>query len=125
MIDVTFQLLIYFIVTATFRQAEGQIPGSLPADLGQVQQKVTVEPMRVVLMPGLTDDRAVQYRIDGSQPTDSPAVLYDRLQARKEVTPDPTLVIAAHPRVRWEYVVEAFNQAVRAAYEKISFQVAR
>ncbi len=36
MIDVTFLLLIYFLLTTTFRQDEGQLPGTLPGKVTHV-----------------------------------------------------------------------------------------
>lgn len=125
MIDVTFQLLIYFLLTATFREAEGQIPGSLPQTAGVTAgQKAEFEPTKVLLVPIGTSDELVEYRIEGGEATQDAEKLYQDLRVRKEQL-DAPLVISVNPRVRWEYVVEAFNQAVRAEYEDIGFVVAR
>jgi biopolymer transport protein ExbD len=121
MIDVTFQLLIYFLLTATFREAEGQIPGSLPNTSGVTAgQKVEFEPTKVHLVPRGVSNELVEYRIEGGEASSDPQKLYEDLRIRKEQL-DAPLVIQVNKEVRWEFVVEAFNQAIRAEYEDIGF----
>ena len=53
MIDVTFQLLLFFLLTFQFREREGQIPGSLPntGQGGQADQVELLVPIRISLRP--------------------------------------------------------------------------
>ena len=124
MIDVTFQLLIYFIVTATFRQAEGLIPGSLPSDLGMVDPKPRPEvPVTVTLVPQGTG--GIQYQLDAADPTQDAATLFSMLRDRREAAPGAPLIVAVHPSVLWQYVVEAYNQGYRAEFKEVGFRYER
>ena len=84
MIDVTFLLLLYFLLTSTFRKDEGQIPGTLPATTGQSVEKPlqhkTIK-IRIAAM-GLFRDQ-VQYTI-GSKSLNDSRRLYDLLLRRWE-----------------------------------------
>lgn len=128
MIDVTFQLLLYFLLTSTFRENEGLIPGSLPAQGGVAAKQVTpLKPIRIMLVPssgedGGYNDKAL-YDVDNLQPVDSPAELYKLLLGRKKAvrSDEVPVVIHAPAEVRWRFVVEAFNAAVHAKFRNIGF----
>jgi len=126
MIDVTFQLLLFFILTCEFRESEGMIPGTLP-NKGSVAQQVSdtppPDPITVKVMPGMSRDRAT-YEMTGvgtaiPTPTELGALLKQRQEAinSKEVP----VVILPMQDVPWKFVVEAFNQAKRAEFKKIGF----
>jgi len=125
MIDVTFQLLIYFMLTTTFSQAEGQIPGSLPkAGTGGVSLKQELKPpIHIQIRPVGTFKEGVVYEMIGSHGLmKNGQELYGSLIARKErVGAGTPVVIKARSDVRWQYVVEAFNQAVQAEFQNIGF----
>ncbi len=122
MIDVTFQLLIYFLVTSSFIPDEGQIPGSLPSNKG----RATTSPVKPVELSvdesGDMTNETARYTISGRSTTD-PEELYNRLLARRKGKGDKLpLVIKVSPRCKWRFVVEAFNQGTRAKYMKIGFK---
>jgi biopolymer transport protein ExbD len=124
MIDVTFQLLIFFLLTATFREQEGQIPGSLPAKGGiAAGETVQLEPLFVVIKPGGSDRSSCLYEITSSKVAmESADQLYEALMARRrQLKAEEPLIIRPRPNVRWQFVIEAFNQAVRADYKNIGF----
>ena len=109
MIDVTFLLLTYFLLTTTFRQAEGQLPGTLPGP-PEPPVKTTI-PLQVRAVGA--DCESAVYSL-GGEPLRSPQELADSLQARRERTgKNAIVVIKAGRAVRWRYVVEACNQAAR------------
>ena len=120
MIDVTFQLLIYFLITATYIPDEGQIPGSLPSNHGNPTTS-PVRPVELSVSEGsdMTGETA-SYTLGGRSTTD-PDELYKRLVARRTSDKHP-LVIKVSPRCKWRFVVEAFNQGTRANYKKIGFK---
>jgi biopolymer transport protein ExbD len=117
MIDVTFLLLTYFLLTTTFRQAEGQLPGTLPGP----------EPIMPVKMISLhvhasgTDLQSVVYSVGGDDtPLRSPQELEGFLQAERDwIGPEATATVIIHAgrAVRWRYVVEACNQATKASFQ--------
>ncbi len=128
MIDVTFQLLLFFMVTFTFRDAEGLIPGTLPehGETAQAKSVTDQPPIRVVvrLAPGGGGAVGAVFEFKGESQTMLHAEqLFQRLQTKREVAGSAQTPVVIEPRgdVPWEHVVNAFNQAVRAKFEKIGF----
>jgi biopolymer transport protein ExbD len=121
MIDVTFQLLLYFLLTSTFQPDEGQIPGSLPAKGGAASPR---PPIRIVLRPRGVNHEYVTYEVDNLPAIDKQEELFRMLKARQNsgsVTDETPVQIRPWTSVRWKYVVAAFNAAVRARYKNIGF----
>jgi biopolymer transport protein ExbD len=112
MIDVTFLLLTYFLLTTTFRQAEGQLPGTLPGD-GPVELNIVRVDVRAV---GENCQSAVYSIVGQNKPIRSPRELVESLRAQGRG--ENTIVeIQAGRAVRWRYVVEAYNQAAAADFK--------
>ena len=124
MIDVTFQLLLFFLQTMEFREDEGTIPGSLPQKGPSVaSEKTPLKPVRITLRPVGQMGEGVVYEMSGwGLRIESAPDLYEKLMARRSQLGDE-IPILIHPLsdVRWEFVVEAFNQAVRARFKNIGF----
>ncbi|HDZ20534.1 hypothetical protein LCGC14_0471160 [marine sediment metagenome] len=125
MIDVTFQLLLFFILTFTFRESEGLIPGALPKrGTGGVSARQTLnKPIRIRIIAVDARKRAV-YEIEGvNERIEDPEKLYKILIGRQEVlkSKEGPVIIKPDAVVRWQYVVEVFNQAVRARFKTIGF----
>ncbi len=126
MIDVTFQLLLFFILTTQFRQAEGYIPGTLPrADAPAARAvKRIYRPVRINLRAA-ADGEGVIYQVAGAAEgrIDGPGQLHEHLAAYRDRigSPQVPIIIAPDRGVRWRYVVEAFNAAVRAKFTRVGF----
>ena len=121
MIDVTFQLLLFFLLTFTFREAEGQIPGRLPVGDVTQGQDVKVDPIFVVIRPA--GDQAI-YEMSGvNVGIHGPEELYRTLMGRQKALSSKEVPVVIKPRgdVAWQHVVEAFNQAIRAKFTNIGF----
>jgi len=124
MIDVTFLLLLYFLLTTTFRQEEGQIPGTLPEKAGiSAGDVVPLEPIRLTLRPTGPQRNGCIYEMSGYiTAIDNAEQLYEALIGRRQILSDEVpVVIQPRPDVNWRYVVEAFNQSVRAKFKNIAF----
>ena len=121
MIDVTFLLLLFFLLTFTFRQAEGVIPATLPGPPVPGPDPVWVV-VDVVPPLGMLDGDGVAFFIENDR-FDNAESLYVALERRQEVlqSTGEAVVIKPAPGVRWQHVVDAFSQGVRAKYKKISF----
>ena len=126
MIDVTFQLLIFFLLTTTFRPAEGQIPGTLPQ---QGQGGVSAEerldrPINITIYPAGVDTVAYEVEGLGHRITEAQK-LYEALMSRqtKVGTQGTKVPVVIKPlgSVQWRWVTEAFNQSVRARFENVGF----
>ncbi len=124
MIDVTFLLLVFFLLTFTFREAEGQIRGALPAtDPGRPSWASIDLHVRPAGPAG--QDGVFELVGDAGVITD-PTELYSRLAARRVVLSDESAVtIRPVWSVRWQHVVEAFNQAVRADFQNVNIAPSR
>lgn len=126
MIDVTFQLLLFFIMTFEFRQSEGMIPGTLPTGPivdPRVLPPLPVDPIRIRLIPS-ADRLSASYEMSGIPAAiRSPGQLGELLRSRQEQIGSREVPIVIFPSddVPWKYVVEAFNQAKKARFEKIGF----
>lgn len=124
MIDVTFQLLLYFLLTTTFRIEEGQIPGTLPQKGGiSAGDVVQLQPVRVTLRASGADRMNCVFEVSGHNVgMSTPAELYNVLMARKRnISDELPVIIMPRADVRWRFVVEAFNQVVRAKFKEIGF----
>ncbi len=128
MIDITFQLLLFFILTTQFRMAEGQIPGTLPqGQASGVSVADIYKPIEIHLRPRVDSDGSVEtvlYEVSGSAgPIKSPDRLYRQLLARSEHlgTTEAPVIIKASSVVPWQYVVEAMNAANRAKFKRIGY----
>jgi biopolymer transport protein ExbD len=121
---VTFQLLLYFLVTAQFREEEGGIPGTLP-NKGGVSETTDDprQPIRITIEPAGEFAKAAQFVIGNRPPTPDREVLQRILVGERQAAGDdpPALVIQPFGDVRWQYVVEVFNAAVKARFEEIGF----
>jgi len=125
MIDVVFNLLLFFVLTATFRQAEGQIAGTIP-ELGSfggaVAAVVELDPLPVVIHRPATEDQQDVFVVGGF-PVRGGDELYEHLLNRKRIlgSDEVPIIIRPGPDVPWQFAVDAFNQAVRAKFKKIGF----
>ena len=126
MIDVTFQLLLFFLLTCEFRESEGNIPGTLPAKgtlANPTPDTPPPEPVQIRIRPS-ANRAAASYEMTGVNVViNSPSELFSHLKSRQEQlqSDEVPIVILPSPDVPWEFVVEAFNQAVRARFRKIGF----
>jgi biopolymer transport protein ExbD len=117
LIDVFLFLIIFFLLSCQFHQSEGTIPANLP-NLGGPEGGLAPDPIRV----GLSrqgDGVLIEVRQAGRK-LESMAALYEHLQSQS-ARYGPTIPVLIQPRqgVRWGFVVDAFNQAVRAGFQKV------
>jgi biopolymer transport protein ExbD len=126
MVDVAFQMLLFFLLTSCFRPPEGQIPGTLPRGqgpgVGAVDQAI-VKPLRIALRPA---EEGVVYELGNSAVFTDPDGLYQALIARQKAFGSNEVPVIIQPRwdVPWQYVVEADNQAHRAKFKTIGINLA-
>ncbi len=127
LIDVLFLLLLFFILGSKFRVEEGQIPGSLPSIGGSQEKfrnenKVNLPPLQVNIRPS-ADNMQAQFEIEGQPRQMSAEELYQFLSKKYEAAQDPDWVLSIKPlqMVRWEFIVQVYNQAARAGFKTIGF----
>ena len=128
MIDVIFQLLVYFLLTITFVVDEGSLQAVLPGATGNPVDDRGQE-YRLVLSPLDAQGAQVQLTLAGMQVTDFSALQQLLIERRRDADNpaglmDPAqdaLIIDAQPGVRWNHVVDAFNQCLASGYQRVNF----
>lgn len=130
MIDVVFQLLIFFLLGTSFREQEGLIPATLPEKGEAAASNVVIQELHIEIhaagaMGVRYYVRGENMGIEGGPDTlkNAAAELHQLLAQRQErhTGSELSVLITPAPDVRWEFVVEAFNQAVRAGFKKVGF----
>ncbi len=134
MIDVIFQLLIFFVITAGFMVNEGVLSAKLPQGPGTPADPMQLPPQEIIIRitsgEGETD-------VVINTGTDEAPVLYDsfgqlaaeldRLRVDPEIgqlglyDADNPIVIQPNGYARWQHVVNAFNAVVTARYTNVRF----
>ena len=137
MIDVTFLLVIYFVVTASFSPGEGILTAKLPQGTGSAAlATLPPQPLAIVVSDaGATGCRlSIEDFATANPPRDFRelyellvSLQYDKARGRTEGMhkPGDPVIIKPSRQVRWQHVVNAFNAAVRAGYENIAFAQAQ
>ena len=147
MIDVTFQLLIFFMLTIEFKTLEGKLAAYLPKDVGvnqteaepkekvEIKIKVVEEGSKVdPFTPSMPwtgtgpykfgNDRVVTYSI-GPRTTRDTEELRRRLQELYRADPEQAATIDPQTGTVYEDVVEILDVAIQVGYEDITFIGAR
>ena len=122
MIDVTFQLIIFFICTIKFKTLEGKLETQLPKDVGVNPTPVSV----------LIDKAEVHLNIDKSRPEGFSVALngqvqpnLDTLRARmtdlKRQSPEIKVTLYPNRGITYEHVVKVVDECIRANLLDITF----
>lgn len=110
--DVTFLLIIYFMVTATFSATKGldfAVPKEKQTDIIEAEEAVDVH-----ILPGGV------FIIDKQQmPLDK---LLDYVKPKLERNPNKPIIIRCDPEAEYKYLVDAFDE-LRLAPKKIGIEI--
>ena len=124
MIDVTFLLQIFFLVTSSFERPEGLLASRLPrrGEGAAASAALPISPIVVRLSP---DGEGYRIRVDHF--TNAPVTFSDLAAFLRDVQGNPgfddetPVVIMPEGDVAWDHVVGCWNAAVRAACKQIMF----
>ncbi|MCX5659345.1 MAG: biopolymer transporter ExbD [Planctomycetota bacterium] len=133
--DLTFNLLLFFVLTASFSIGEGVVPADLPVGSGGAASAATTAPPMTPLVISLRtfgslDKVVIQFENISIDPPKDFEALYDVLSRMQD---DPAhnrsgqysaknpIIIKPDRGVMWNHVVGAFNAIVRARYSNVSF----
>ena len=125
MIDVTFLLLIFFLVTTTFERAEGILAAQMPKDSGAPAVALPLSPIvvRVTQLSDVHDDFAISIDRFPHEPETFPE-LTETIRNIHELPgfdrETPVIIVAGND-VRWDHVVGCWNAALRAGCQSIAF----
>jgi biopolymer transport protein ExbD len=132
MLDVMFNLLIFFLITASFRSPEALLGARVPRSVGvSAQASLPLVPIRIYLEPS-THDGAMVIRVSSAVLADATSLsivdgfqqLFGHLSRMKNqpgVTDQTPVIIAARNQAEWDQVVGAYNAAVRAQFKQVVF----
>jgi len=118
-IDITFNLLIFFIVATTFKAAEGVLPSKAPVEQGILEATpLPVSPVKVRLrQTGEGWDnyklKIDNWRIAPESFTDLTRIL-EAIQQKPGFDQDTPIIIFAENEAQWDLVVRCFNAIRRA-----------
>lgn len=134
MIDVVFQLLIYFLVATEFKLNEEVYRLDLPQQLQSDQQldpfQLDDQPLRITVASTGPGGGSYILRADGPFPQPSTfdelhQILRDR-QINEQTSgglflPEHPIIIEPARSAKWEHAVKAFNAAALARYTNVQF----
>lgn len=136
LIDVTFLLLIYFMVATSMTGREQVYRMDLPNRSGAAGAgggdpfKLDDEPLRILISTAAGETAAYSIRIDGPYPQpktfDELEQFLRNAQVNETTTaglfePHHPIIIQPAPATRWEHAIEAFNAAAKARYTHVTF----
>ena len=134
MLDMSFQLLFYFIVTFKVTQTEAQIPLALPREEGgpsaAIPNIADDEPEEVVVQVTATDAggiagitlRTGRAVVDGEKLGAETGALFTRLQALAKTAGQKgsKLRLEMAEALNYQYVIKLIDEARRAGFERVS-----
>ncbi|MFQ6049079.1 MAG: ExbD/TolR family protein [Phycisphaerae bacterium] len=124
MIDIVFNLLIFFLVGTRFTVAEGVLASRLPRTAGQPPElAVPVVPIRVRLTARPDGGCSIVIENQALRPPDFAqlAVVLKQIQHQPGFDNQTPVILLAEQRLQWDHVVNAYNAALRAGYTNIVF----
>jgi biopolymer transport protein ExbD len=130
MMDVCFQLLIFFVLTASFAVGEGILAAELPTGQGPAPDPAEPPPQPITIMIRSRGGEDVAIEISGrlGAMADFQALYTQLRQLQRNdknpngiYMPEDPVVIQPDATVPWGAVVNAFNAAVRARFSNVNF----
>ena len=129
MIDVVFQLLIFFLVTSEVKPTEADFMANLPAGSGPADRPVPAkEPYRVYLRGIAKGDVEIRLQgtLLGTAKSGGYGVLLERLKNIVNTLPSNKkdtmlLVIDGEPTVKLQHIASVLDQAVEAKVLSVTF----
>lgn len=127
MIDVVFNLLIFFVVTATGSPPEELLPATLPSQ-GAITTHVQPEQQEswatdVWLKLSLSaENQALVVDMNGTVYQDLDE-LKGNLRALAEVGPESPVILDIAPSVQMEQLVDVWDTCIMAGFQSVSFAI--
>ncbi len=125
MIDVTFLLLVFFLVTTTFERAEGILRSQLPSGVGAPAPSLPITPIVVRIRSAGASGLGYTVRVDHFDT--APTTFVELANLLRDITRQPgfdvktPVAVVAENNVLWDHVVGAWNAAVRAGFQHVAF----
>ena len=132
MIDVVFQLLIYFLLATNFALGEQVFRMDLPERGGSTMMNdpfdIPEEPLRIKVLSTAPEGEMLSVTLPPQYPRPGDLAELERFLAENRAGDTIGLFLADHPiqivpapETRWEHVVDVFNAVIRAGYRSVHF----
>jgi len=126
MIDIVFLLLFFFLTVSRFQAAEGMLPAQLPAQKSATAALIPRTPIRIRFLANPNQSDMCKVTIDRFNESPlSISILSGALTKIRNDAPgfdrDTPVHLLAGDDIPWDHVVNAYNAAMAAGYEKIFF----
>ena len=131
MIDVVFQLMIYFLLATNFALGDQVFKLDLP-ERGSAESRdpfeIPEEPLRILVGSDEANGEAIDLTIEGPYPQPDSLQSLEQFLVESRAGANGGYFLEDHPleivpgeTTRWEHVVDVFNAAIRAGYLKVRF----
>lgn len=122
MIDVTFLLLIFFIVTIKFKVLEGKLETELPKDVGVNTSPIDdiLEKVEITIQPDPSREEGMRVLVN-SQVMPNMTTFRARLKAFVENNPEQRATLYPELGINYEQVVKVVDQCLMADLTDITF----
>lgn len=121
MIDVTFLLLIFFVVATNFARQEGALASKLP-DLSPQGTPPPIPPLKLEVVEESAGNAYVLVNGHRKSLNELTPFLVGISSDGSTYNPDTTTVVMEpHKNVAWKYVLAAYNNTLRAGYKEINW----
>lgn len=122
MIDVTFQLIIFFMLNIKFKVLEGKLATELPKDVGVNAGEIVdlLEKIDIGIAPDPTRDEGIKVTVN-SQVMPNLATLRSRLKTFVDLDPEQKATLYPDSKVNYEQVVKVVDQCLMVNLVNITF----
>ena len=122
MIDVVFQLLIFFICTASFQLPEQLLPTSLAAATGasSTSPSETEPELEQIVVRGVREDASTRWTVN-DQPSESLAQVEELLRAVAEIDRKLPVILDVAPEVPLGDMIDVYDRSRLVGFEQIQF----
>jgi len=125
MIDMTFLLLIFFLVTTTFERPEGVLSSKMPqAGSAAPGPELPLSPIIVRLAKAGTKGEGYHILLENAKQDvanfNALSSLLVEIQHQEGFDAQTPVVIIPEAGIHWDHVVNCWNAAVRAKYKNIA-----
>lgn len=125
-IDVVFNLLIFFMLTMDFQEEEGMLMAHLPKDQGLSKSQVKQEELEEIRVRIIrkTEGEATRVMVgqkEVADPVETPTALISQLSNMMSINSKTPVIIDATKKAEFKYVIAVLNSCKTAGVQEIKF----
>jgi biopolymer transport protein ExbD len=133
-LDMSFCLLMFLTLSASFSAGEGVLTANLPVGIGGTGDpnptpETLTQPLHIIVSSSGGDDCRIQIEELSNAPPTFTALVDMLTSLRRDPVKNPNgpyppetpVTIKPSSDVKWQHVVNAFNSAIKARFENVAF----